>query len=323
MNLLRNITRSALLLVWISCVMIIPNIHAIYYPKTIRPFFETCEDVCPLSLWVFTDLLYWGAFEDGLTIKNSIEDDAITPNGAEKSFISREKGLNFNWRPGFRVGVGSGFIGHGGLGGILSWTHLFSSAQRNDDVNLKGNWKIHFDEIDAITGIELCSKPCMLLNLIGGLRGVRIIQNLRTSFTNVLDESTEIIVFEVCDHNKSKFYGFGPTLGLEAEWYLKCGISLYGEIGGSILFGHTHVSSITDSFNTTIENNVHITRSISECHTVADAAIGVRWNHCWHCGLNVALDFGFEHHQFFHMNSVAECGDLYLDGFVAGVRIGF
>jgi hypothetical protein len=323
MNFIDNATKKALLLVFISCVMLVSTAHAIYYPKTIRPFFETCEDITPPSIWLHAEVLYWGAYQDGLSISDSFEDEGITPNGAETAFRSNSKNLCFDWKPGFRVGIGSGFIGRGGWGGIVSWTHLFSSARRTNDTTLRGHWKLHFDSIDAIAGLEILMNPCMNLNLVGGISSVRIAQHFRTKFTENEESSSEVVITKAKDHNQSKFYGIGPKLGVEAEWQVKCGISLYGSLGGSILFGHMHVARDRCTSSPSLEELRHRSKSLNFCQTVADAAIGIRWNRIWHCGFNASLELGLEHHQFFNQNRVGECGDLYLDGLVGAIRFGF
>lgn len=325
MKVFKNIIRNTLLLAMLLWVAVMTPADCIcYYPKCVQQYYSPCCEVEFPSIWLHADALYWGAYEDGLKLSNTFEDEAITPNGAEATFSASEKNLHFDWSPGFRVGLGTGFTGGGGWGSVISWTHLTSQANRKNECTHKSNWRINFDAIDAIAGVEIWLDPDTNLNLLGGVSAVSIGQSLRTNVTNELETSIEDTLTDINQHGTSQFYGVGPKLGLEVEWMVKCCISVYGAVGGGILFGHTHVKRNTTSFGTTVEEFANISKSLDACQTVVDAAIGVRWNRIWLCGFNVALQLGFEHHQFFNHNKISDCGgDLYFDGLVGSIRFGF
>lgn len=298
-----------------------------YYPKCIRPFFDPCGLIDFPPIWFQGDFLYWGAYEDGLQVKHTLEDNFITPNGAQRAFVANEKNLDFKWSPGFRVSTGYGFVGHPGFGALVAWTNLETTAKRCSGPDLSNHWNISFNMVDALGGVELNLTGDMLLTLYGGVSAVKITQRLRTDFVQIEQEgsSSSEITTEFHQNNHSDFHGVGPKIGLEAEWLLRsCHVSLYGSVGGAVLFGHNRVVLEVDSFSPTFNESRDVTRSLHACQTVFDAGVGVRWNRVWECGWNSMLQLGFEHHQYFNQNRIGcGSGDLYFEGLVAGIRIGF
>jgi hypothetical protein len=121
-------------------------------------------------------------------------------------------------------------------------------------------------------------------------------------------------------HSRQKFLGIGPLVGVEAEWNLKCGFSLYANAAVATLYGDFHIRSEESEEFTDGVAFCQERRKLNACQTVVDAGLGVRWLTCL-CGNIAWLQLGLEHHSYFNQNRFDRYGDLSLDGanFSAGI----
>lgn len=276
-----------------------------------------------LTVWVEADFLYWRVFEDGLDVGPVEIIDTPTLTGSTSSFTERNKDLNFEWTPGFRIGIGQGFDICGGWRTALLWTHLNSNAHRRNGCDLKAHWKLHFDMFDAVAIKDLWLKNSTSLNLIAGVRGARIQQTFHAFTVDTLVGPQDVTLTEVVRKVHSKFYGFGPLLGLEGEWRTVCGLSIYGAVGVSALFGHFNVGFHETDTTPISVNTCESKKNQSFCQAVTDFALGMRWKYCSCSGFKTEVQLGFEHHQFYKQNKMCDCGDLCFDGLVAAFTLGF
>jgi len=114
-------------------------------------------------------------------------------------------------------------------------------------------------------------------------------------------------------HGKNKLLGIGPLIGVEGDWKLGCGFSLYANASFAVLYGNFRVH-----FNQAEEfvdggDFCHIKRKLNACQAVVDAGFGIRWETCF-CDNIVWLQLGLEHHRYFNQNRFGDYGDLCLDG---------
>jgi hypothetical protein len=139
---------------------------------------------------------------------------------------------------------------------------------------------------------------------------------------------------------KNNFWGIGLRFGLETQWGIGCGWSVFGDASASLLYGYfkiTHTESDVLSDTTvnsplfSASNFYHVDRFI------ADFIAGLRYDYMF-CDERYHLGFqvGWEHHMFFGQNQfpkfigvtspglfVANQGDLSLQGVSAQVRFDF
>lgn len=269
----------------------------------------SCE--CPHG-FISAELLYWRAFENGLDVCVPSEvSDTILPNG---NIVSRLKGRgrdpHFNWDPGVRLGAGYEFpCSHWGVAAF--WTHFNSRAHGSGHQHLR--WNIDFDVLDVAAGYEFDFGYCFTIRPFIGLRGAKIDQKIRTknqgnSYSYYLNEP----IFSK-RRNKEEFLGLGPLIGVDGEWGVGCGLSIYANAAISWMYGRFHVNfkDISETIDAT--NISHIKNRLDASLASADAGIGVRWrtdfyNYHW------ILQVGLEHHRYFDYNRFNQYGDLSFDG---------
>ena len=118
----------------------------------------------------------------------------------------------------------------------------------------------------------------------------------------------------------------GPQIGLEANWYMGCNFSLYGNFDAVTYYGEVKSKNYDiDTFTTTISiSNGRIHRRFMNIGT--DGAIGIRWDKSYHgCNydLNFMLKAGLEQHRIYELSNLGSDGTLSLDGGIFAVGIGY
>lgn len=275
---------------------------------------ETCapQCCCPDSCGEFffgAEFLYFRAYEGGLSspcdrtcVSNSVEDGVL---------VSRLNGSShdpdFDWNPGFRIGLGYGFAENNLDLGVF-WTNYNSHTNRGGNRN-RIHWNLDYNVVDVIASCEYDWSACCSFIPYGGVKYARIHQKLHNRFVSYEDRSS----FPSRSRSKEDFYGFGPLFGIAGDAPIGCGFSVYGNISVAILYGSFDVHSKSrDVFDTGINEN-RLRSHLTACQPVVDAGFGVRWNTCV-CGNEVWLQAGLEQHRYFNHNQICGYGDLSLDG---------
>jgi hypothetical protein len=298
------------------------------------------------NFFVRADLLFWNACEDGLSGccgPTEIEDFETE----EKTVISTSTGKNadphFSWRTGYRVGFGlEGFCSFWDFEAL--WTDFYTKGHK--DQNVKDDFpffsdsnsnidpepfneatglksiRIHFNTIDVKIGRNF--QVCNDFNIepFLGVRGARIKQRLHSHFITVLNSFGQKSVMFTRKHQKQKFDGVGPFLGIEADWYLGCGFSLYGSVDAGVLYGRFKITTNEIDALNRDRSICHRKRHQHACEAIADAALGLQWEHCFCNRLHLTLQIGAEHHRYFDQNKLCDYGDLCFDGGIFSVKIG-
>jgi hypothetical protein len=297
-------------------------LHGDYDISTSR---DSCEESCAPESCCFdscgqffleADLLYLRAFEGGLS--NACDNTHIIDSEVNGTVISRLKGKahdpDFKWNLGFRVGAGYEFADSScGIGAY--WTHY------NSHTSGEHNWKVDFDVVDVLYGCEYYVSNCFALIPFGGLRYAQIDQRLHTHHISTITSEAGTDDIRSRGRLKEDFFGIGPLFGIEGDWDVTCGFSLYGNISIAVLYGNFHVkSNHTDEFNTGININ-HLRKHIQACQAVLDLGLGVRWQTCFCEDKFLVLQLGLEQHRYFNHNQFCGYGDLVLDGVSLGIGL--
>jgi Legionella pneumophila major outer membrane protein precursor len=261
------------------------------------------------NLWISGDLLYWTVSEDGFdcnfgptaihtTTVNEIPTTAITEHNRD---------LDFDWEPGFRIGIGGDWPCSGWDTGAF-WTWYHGRGHGHQDHN-HAHWKMHFNVADAVFGRRFWVGKCVNLRPFGGFRYAQIEQTLRSNLQTKIIASTGSGIVRSTYHKKQKYWGFGPELGLEADFYIGKRWSVYGDLDGAVLYGHNG-TSFHNKDASALANN--ICNSSGKSHSmkyVLDYGLGIRYelNH-W------TLQLGLEQHTYFGFNAMGCRGNLNLYG---------
>lgn len=285
--------------------------------------------------------IYCRACEDGLPVAITQESPLSTTSTTADAKI---QDIHFSWEPSFRIGIGADLACCACWDISLYWTHFCGRGHRNiclgcvedtltpawgasfDLSNLantvaagetSGHWCLDLDLVDIDIGRDFCLSECFSIRPFVGVRIARIDQKFRTTtfFEVVAQQRAQAADPEARDivRLKSLFEGAGIHLGLSGEWALGCGLSIYGEGAGSLLYGryriHANEAAIfgttTGGLGTAGNANNNFLFETSDrfckCQGIADAAIGLRWRHCV-CNRLLTLQLGWEQHLFLNQN---------------------
>ncbi|HSX21061.1 MAG TPA: Lpg1974 family pore-forming outer membrane protein [Gammaproteobacteria bacterium] len=195
----------------------------------------------------FADALYWQATE---TIEWCYNNSLSTPNQ-----IIEYHTMQFNFDPGFRVGVGfdgtfdikfyytrfytksnataSGNLVSTYLGGKLAQSStFFHSGQLAATINF------NMFDLDLSKGFTVANS--LVLRPVIGLRGGWIDQSVDTSFRG----STSI-----SEYVTNNFRGIGPKAAIETQWWLKrtknSRWNIFADFTGSYLWGYWQITDVT------------------------------------------------------------------------------
>ena len=259
-----------------------------------RPFFEA-------------DLLVWRGHQDGLdTIINASKsqsslNEVVSPFVGVRSDFSEFTNFEFDFRAGCRLGVGYQFCND--WIAAARWTH-FHGRGGNDvnDLTLgsAGRWKLKYEVVDLTVETPYCCGPCMSWNFFGGVKIGVIDQTIQfrnssaSSSTETSPGTTQakanLSSFRAND--KVEFVGAGPELGVNGNWDLGCGFSLYANAGAALVYSHISdhfdESNVTAGTTVTTKEVTTTTTSLSTssnsqrfrdnvCRPVLDLAVGFCW----------------------------------------------
>jgi hypothetical protein len=274
--------------------------------------------------FIGAELLYWRAFQDGLDIciPTDVSDTVLSDGRIISTFEGRGKDPRFEWNPGFRIGAGYEFAcSNWGVGAL--WTHFNSKAHRSFSDENRLKWHIDLDIIDLLVDYQCDLNSCFALKPYLGVRVARIDQKLRLG--GVPDSKTFAIASENLfgTHNKHKFVGVGPLFGLEVDFQLACGFSLYVNGNVSWLYGSNNVKLTNSTATIDVIDFYNIKNKTSSTLMAADASFGIRWQTCFCKNKQFFLQLGYEHHRYFDYSRIGKCGDLSFDGLSFGVGAGF
>ncbi|MBS0627341.1 MAG: hypothetical protein JSS09_03930 [Verrucomicrobia bacterium] len=308
------------------------------------------------DIFFTADWLIWQAHENGLGYAVKAQEHQPEETALYRSSV---KNMEFDWDFGFRVGLGWN-TPHDGWDLGVNWTWFQNTASQTTTVNsshillpvnayepadstvdgfrsAKANWRLHLNLLDLNLGREFFVSKWMTLRPFIGVRSGWIFQNKQTTFTKATPSADQT---GATLKGKNNFWGLGPKVGLDTQWGLGHGVSLFGNAGASLLYGFFHIDTyqnqlFSDSSNDAVSNKdgMRVGRAITEL------ALGVRWDTMFaddrcHFGIQA----GWEHLMFFGQNQykqfsgtsasnagayVANQGDLTIQGYTLSIRLDF
>ncbi|MBI3237036.1 MAG: hypothetical protein HYZ48_04985 [Chlamydiales bacterium] len=313
------------------------------------------------NLFITGDLLLWQAHEDGLPL--FVENKSFDKN----LHNSRVEGLRWNWNAGARVGIGYNSC-HDGWDVSATWLHFNTRAHRHEKANhnkvlwptlthpgetvvgspqVIGNgpfqkttahWTMNLNQIDLDLGREYYVSKWMTLRPHVGLRTAWLHQKLNTHY-NRLSESAGSFTSGIDDHvdMKTQFWGLGLEGGLDTQWGLGSGFSIYADAAWALLYGFHDVDR-EDQLSYGVKFNwADPNWSFRTTRAIADLELGLRFD-SWTNDERVhfRIQAGWEHHIYFSQNQfmrfvssdaignfIGNQGDLTLQGWTLAARLDF
>lgn len=270
------------------------------------------------NFWVSGDLLIWNVCEDGFTCQfgTTTVSNIIVDSIPTLAIDEKDEDIDFDWGLGVRLGMGIDWPCSGwDIAGY--WTH-FNGKGGGEDGRNHADWWLHYNVADAVLERKFWVGRCVSLKPSFGLRYAQIKQGLRTRLVSNLIFSTGTGIARSRINDKEKFWGLGPELGVEANFYLGHRWSLYGNLGGAMLYGHT--KTIYNDEDLLRLGNAICEATSTSCanQLVLDFGLGIRWEF-----RHLTLQAGLEDHDYFAFNHIGCCGNLNLYGANVSATIHF
>lgn len=306
------------------------------------------------------DFLWWRAEEEDLSIGKEVTIERTGLNRSTKNYNllakkSTDKNLNFDYDPGFRIGLYYTVPGNC-WDMSINWTHFQNSAKAHGKSNLvssgssenkyrafvpywesltqnfplhsEAKWLLDMDWLDLEVGHQYDIASHFSCRPFFGLRLANIDQKYHVSSNNHITGNFNGNSYDYISKSKAKcdFLGVGPRLGVDAQLEIGCGLSFFGQGAVSILFGqfdrHAHELFENDDFYyyqfNTYTDEVHSKWGWSS-RVSTDLAIGLAWDHCFEVCQHeypITLAVSWEHHVFYNFNNFNfESNSFMADGF--------
>jgi hypothetical protein len=302
--------------------------------------FVGCRPEKGIDLFAYADLLIWKIHEElplAFRVKNPVTGEF--PNYTQLLRDGKARNMNFHWDVGSRVGLGY-HTPHEKLDLSLTWLRYFTKAHRHlhesgeyqlqatqlDPIasalaitpgsgqtepaflHVKGSWYAHLNQLDLDLARPFCIGSWFGVRPHFGIRTTWLRQRLSVSY---LDNPN---IFSCCGsfpgnyivHKNCSWWGIGPEAGVDLNFVLGKGFSLFGNAAGAIEWGFhkTHdkeinLAAIDAGFYSPTVVNVRDFYRMS--HPILDLLLGFRWEHMWD-RLHFELDAGWEYHIYFSQN---------------------
>lgn len=302
------------------------------------------------DLFVTGDLIYWNTHENGLPVAVKSANDTSLDD-------SQVKTIHGKWNFGFRVGVGYN-TPHDGWDIRLTWLRYTDNGRKSgnghgDEVffttlihpndllhnlsaaagKFKSRLHLRLDQLDLDLGREFFVSKWLTLRPHFGLRTDWLRQKEKAEYDNFVPPTPNTNAdAKLKDH----WYGIGLEGGLDTQWGLGCGWSLFGNLSAAILYGFHHIDFKTNDQPTDVEF-IDLKDSYRVSHPILDLAMGVRWDNMFYDDrLHLGLQVGWEHHIYFSQNQfpvfvndpsigvfASNQGDLALQGWTFSARFDF
>lgn len=285
-------------------------------------FCSSCQHFC-----IQGDILYWTPRITGLELNFGTTNIVEEINGCSQILTTEEFDLDphFNWDNGYRIGVGYE-VDQWKAEGL--WTHFQGNGKRNFDNLNHGKVKIKLDQVDLLFSHQDDFDCNVTIKSFIGTRITRIHETINSFLVTEISLFPDILTLETKNfHDRQHYWGFGPLLGIQGEWNINCGLSLYGSISAGLLYGNYQVYfNDRDVFDAPISKEI---LSINNRHMHAfdfnfDFALGIKWHTTICRKYDVNMKVGIEQHQYMNQNRLcAGRGDVSFTGGVFSLELCF
>jgi hypothetical protein len=216
------------------------------------------------------DMIIWKANEDGLEYGTKMKATPLIGQASKTN--TKLLDLEFEWNPGFCVGLGYLFNKFDYWTLNLDWTRIESRAHgrksaqgiesqvgsvdtiipawvnflfvlRAGAKEASAHWHLDYNTVDLDLGRSFFLSKRFALNPYFGLRGARLDQHYHANYKTVFILAQDAPPFKrnVFFRGKNKFFGFGLRGGAEALWHFNSHWHLFSQLSGNILYGRFSV----------------------------------------------------------------------------------
>ena len=271
------------------------------------------------------------ATEEGIEIatRGDLVDGYLNPLGAVAAF-------DFDYHPGFQLGfivntpydkwsIGAEYLwfrSHSHSSENAPGSNFYFSPFFNGDFEItsmksfKADWKLGIDLLDFYVARPFYAGMKWSVEPLFGLRGGWVRQYFHIAGK---DAEQQAVL-------KSNAWMIGPRGGLQSNWLLGAGFSLFGDLSASLLYTKYPTISVRDADPSGSASHGTY-NGYSSLTTNLDTGLGVRWgsyfsNQSYYFDLSAAYNFSvfFSQNQPFALNATLQNisgfspGNLYLHG---------
>lgn len=309
-------------------------------PASCNPCAPPCSRGCWGDIEFTAEALVFKACEDGLAYGTEVTEQFVGCSDCVRQPIeSHVKHPHFKWDWGFRLGL-SYALPCDCWGVQVDWTHFRthargsfagnphsvsstvpgsffipgwgSTSQAGFINNTTAHLNLRVDLVDVELGRAFCISQCLTLRPHIGVRAAWINQRYHVNSFGLDSDAVPVIDELIQEVNlKTDFTAAGLRGGLDSQWDLGCGFSLYGCAAVSVVYGSYDNRSQNFWQNEPPGSpespseffDVEQKDDFCACRAITDAGLGLRWRGCL-CGdsLLVTLQLGWEHHLFINFN---------------------
>jgi hypothetical protein len=304
------------------------------------------------SLNTELSFLYWMPMEENL--EPGVIIDTTAPTATKGDVID----FDFQYKPGFKVGLGFGFE-YDNWDFSALYTRLRSTMktepnvaagrhisplllmpQITDDNNydsLNEKWHLTLDFLDALLSRSYFNGTQLAFCYFFGVRGAWIYQNLINQFGSVGNTVRGISTANgIVDSNLvSDSWAVGPRAGLNGNWKIGKGARIYGNGAADLLFTRYRLSRKESS--TLLDFTYDISKKEINClRAHIDLELGLGWgSHFCDSKWHVDFSAGYTFQAFFDQNMFrtfytsgsfigeAPHGNLYIQGLTVTAQFDF
>jgi hypothetical protein len=324
------------------------------YQKFVVSFYASTLLICTLASgreiefkpgpFFFVAPLYWKADGNGLGFAiRSERADRLAPRSSVQN-------LDFDWDFGFQIALGYR-IPHDEWRLMLELKHIHTNAHGLEKVEegealfpvwtlpdaavssvdkARAHWRLHLGLLDLSCTKVWKVSSCFTLEPSIGIRSAWIRQKYN------LDYEGGALVNPESVRMKNKFWGIGPTGGIEGNWKILRHFTLFGEALFSFLSGEFYLHQDQDVFADKMKS-LGIHSIFKDSVWTTDFTAGLRWSHCYQGALKrVACEIAWDQIFLYKQNQlmrfvnetaqgvfVSNQGDLALIGVHIGARFDF
>lgn len=263
------------------------------------------------DLWLQADALFMHPTEDGLSY-------AIKQKNASNFVDGNVKNVSYDWSWGWRTGIGY-HLPHDGWDMILNytwfrsgeskksnteapetilqtWTNPASSSANATVAYARGRAVLKFCHLDFQMGREFFVSKWLTLRPYGGVRGLWTHRDLKVRYKGGDLALTGTKIYEKFNN---RFRSGGLMTGVDSQWGLGMGWSIYGQYAVSLLYGKHRLHQAQDVIQAIAapQRPIHVHNAWKITRTMTDLGLGLRWDHLFSDdAYRVRLQLGWEQH---------------------------
>lgn len=210
---------------------------------------------------------------------------------------------------------------------------VITSDQYATTLQASSHWNLHLNLIDGELGRDFYVSKKLTLRPSIGIRGAFVDQTLDVNYRSNLniinpinagfgiDSASLIGTASSCSKFENDFQGVGPKFGIDTDWILGKGFSIYGNAAIALVWGEFDIESnsvfnICADFEATTVTLQSISQLVNESNSyrlrqefhstkaMTDLALGVQWQMTFMDRIGLLLQLGWDHHLLFNQNQM-------------------